>query len=156
MLNIVKTKQIKTANKNLKLCKLKVLFKATNKLKNYFRYKGPVPEILRSNSVYIFSCRSCTASYIGDAYMHIKKRVSKHHKVSPRTRKPVRGPLSTSVTDHILISDHIAAWEDFKILGRNSNKFILELYEACLLKGLNQPLKRTDSSMNCVYSSLSF
>ena len=43
MSNIMKTK-LKAVNKNEKFCQLKVPFKRTNKLKNYFRFKDPVPE----------------------------------------------------------------------------------------------------------------
>ena len=39
MLSITKTKLTKNVNKNLQNCRLIALFKTTNKLKNYFRYK---------------------------------------------------------------------------------------------------------------------
>ena len=48
MSSITKTK-LKDLNKNLKFCQFNVLLKATNKLKNYFRFKDLVPETLRSN-----------------------------------------------------------------------------------------------------------
>ena len=59
------TKLTKAVNRNLKTCKLKALFKTTDKLKKYFCYQDLVPETLRSNHVYKFSCGSCTASYKG-------------------------------------------------------------------------------------------
>ena len=40
---------------------LKVLCKATSKLKNYFWYKDLIPKTLISNCVYKFSCGSFTA-----------------------------------------------------------------------------------------------
>ena len=47
----------------------------------------------------------------------MKVRVSKHQGVSPRTGKPVKRFLSTSVRDHMLIFDHQIAWEDFRKSG---------------------------------------
>ena len=116
MLNIIKIKQTKTVNKKLKLCKLKLLFKTIDKLKNYSRCKDPVPEYYVL-SKYRLCKYICLYTYIGDAYQHIKWRASKYQKVSPRTKKSVRRNLSISGTDHILTCNHR---EGFKILGTES------------------------------------
>ena len=55
----------------------------------------------------------------------MKVRDSEHQAVSPRTGKPVKGTLLASVRDQILVCDHHAAWEGFRILGSGSNKLIL-------------------------------
>ena len=81
MSQIVKTRQMKTMNKQMKFCKLRVIFQTNNRLKNYSRSKEFVPETLRSNLIYKFSCGSC----IGKTYRHFKVRVSEHHGVFPRT-----------------------------------------------------------------------
>ena len=134
MSQIVETSLTKTMNKHMKFCKLRVIFQTNNRLKNYFRFKDSVPEILRSNLVYKFSCGSCTASYIGKTYRHFKVRVSEHQGVSPRTGKPVKGTLSTSVRDHMLVCDHKVVHEDFKFLGNESNRYLLELKESLFIK----------------------
>ena len=118
LLNITKTKLTKVVHKNLKFS----LFKTTNKFDNYFCLKDIVPEALRSNRVYKFSCVSCTAFYIHKIYRYMKVRVSKHQGVSLRTGKTVQGTLSTSVRDRMLIFDHHVAWEDFRIFVSKSNK----------------------------------
>ena len=97
MSQVVKTILTKTMNKHIKFCKLRVIFQTSNRLKNYFRFKDSVPETLRSNLIYKFSCGSCTISYISTTYRHFKLRVSKHQGVSPRTGKPVKGTLAASV-----------------------------------------------------------
>ena len=56
----------------------------------------------------------------------MKDRVSENQVVSPRTGKRVKGMLSTSVRDHMLNSDHTVACEDFSIIGRESNHYLLE------------------------------
>ena len=65
MSQIVKTRLTMTMNNPMKFCKLRVIFQTNNRLKNYFRFKDSVPETLRSNLIYKFSCGSCTTSYIG-------------------------------------------------------------------------------------------
>ena len=103
------------------------------KLKNLFASKT-VPETLQSNLIYKFLCRRCAASYIGKTYRHFKIRVSQHQGISPRTGKPVKGTLSTSVRDHILVCDHKVEHEDFKFLGNESNRYLLELKESFFIK----------------------
>ena len=127
MSQILKTRLTMTMNKHMKFCKLRVIFQTNNRLRNYFRFKYFVPETLRSSLIYKFSCRSCTASYIGKTYKHFKVKVSEHQGVSPRTGKPVKGALSSSVRDQMLVCDHKVMHEDFKFLGNESNRYLLEL-----------------------------
>ena len=67
--------------------------------------KSYFPETLRSNLIYKFSCG-----------------------------KPVKGTLSTSVRDHMLVCDHKVVHEDFKFLGNESNRCLLELKESLFIK----------------------
>ena len=115
MSQIVKTRLTKTMNKHMKFCKLRVIFQINNRLRNFFRFKHFVPETLRSSLIYKFSCRSCTAPYIGKTYRHFKVRVSEDQGVFPRTGKPVKGTLSTSVRDQMLVCDHEVVHEDNNI-----------------------------------------
>ena len=134
MSEIVKTRLTKTMNKHKKFCKLRVIFQTNHTLRNYFRFKDPVHEALRSNLIYKFSCGSCAASYIGKNYRHFKVRVSERQGVSPRTGKPVKGALSTSFRGHMLVCDHKVVHEDFKFLGNESNRYLLELKESLFIK----------------------
>ena len=52
--------------------------------------------------------------------------VSEHQGVSPRTGKRVKGKLSTSMRDHMLNCDDTVAWEDFSVIDRESNHYLLE------------------------------
>ena len=49
-----KTKSQKSIKGTLNSCKLQVIIKSQNKLCNNFRFKNPVPQILRSGVVYKF------------------------------------------------------------------------------------------------------
>ena len=83
----------------------------------------------RSNRIYKFSSRGCTASFIGKTDRYRKVQVSEHQGVSQKTGKPVKGTLLTSVRGQMLLCDHQVAWENFKIIVSLAN----------LLKEINQP-----------------
>ena len=64
----------------------------------------------------------------------MKVRVSEYQGVSPQTGKIVKGTLSTSVRDHMLECDHIVTWDNFKVLVRESNHWLMEIKESLFIK----------------------
>ena len=74
-------------NKISKLCKefckenfnIKLVFNSF-KIKNYFVYKDPILNDLKSFLVYKFTCASCSSSYIGETCRHFKTRIEEHIK----------------------------------------------------------------------------
>ena len=50
------------------------------KIKNYFSYKDPILDDLKSFLVYKFTCASCSSSYIGKTGRHFKTRIEEHIK----------------------------------------------------------------------------
>ena len=74
-------------NKLLKRCKefckenvnIKVVF-TSFKIKNYFSYKDPISDDLKSFLVYKFTCASCSSSYIGKTCCHFKTKIEEHIK----------------------------------------------------------------------------
>ena len=117
MSGVIETGLSKASQKRLPFRKLRIIFKSTNRLQSYFNFKDVLPEPLRSCQVYKFTCGSCSASYTGKTFQHLKVRVSEHQGVSLRTGKIVKDTLSTSVRDHMLGCDHIVTWDDFKVPG---------------------------------------
>ena len=144
--SITKKRLNRSIGKSLKFCELKIIFQTGNRLMNYFRFKDCVPETLQSNFVYKFKCGSCTASYYGKTHRHMKVWISEHQGVSPRTGKRVKGTLSTSVREHMLNCDHIVAWKDFSIIGRESKHYLLETKESLFIKRDNPSLNRNKYS----------
>ena len=121
---LVKSGLARSLHKRLPFCKVKIAFKTSNRLKNYFSFKDVVCEPLRSCQIYNFTCGSCNTSYIGKTFRHMKVSVLGH----------LRGTLSTSVSDHMLDCIHIVASDDFKVLGRESNHWVLEIKESLFIK----------------------
>ena len=59
--------------------KIKLVFNSI-KIKNYFSYKDPIPDDLKSFLVYKFTCASCSFGYIGETCRHFKTRIDEHIK----------------------------------------------------------------------------
>ena len=55
---LVKSGLARSLHKRLPFCKVKIAFKTSNRLKNYFSFKNVVPEPLRSYQIYIFTCEA--------------------------------------------------------------------------------------------------
>ena len=80
---LVKSGLARSLHKRLPFCKVGIVFKTSNRLRNYFSFKDVVPEPLCSCQIDKFMCRSCNASYIGKTFRHMKVRVSEHQGVLP-------------------------------------------------------------------------
>ena len=52
---LVKCGLIRSLHKRLPFCKVKIVFKTSNCLKNYFSFKDIVPKLLRSCQIYNFT-----------------------------------------------------------------------------------------------------
>ena len=68
---LVKSGLARSLHKRLPFCKVKIAFKTSNRLKNYFSFKDVVPEPLRSCQIYNFTCGSCNALCIGKTFRHL-------------------------------------------------------------------------------------
>ena len=62
---LVKSGLARSLHKHLPFCKVEIVFKTSNRLKNYFSFKDVILKPLRSCQIYDFTCGSCNASYIG-------------------------------------------------------------------------------------------
>ena len=131
---LVKSGLTRSLHERLPFCKVKIVFKTSNRLKYYLSLKDVVPEPLPSFQIYNFTCGSCNASYVGKTFRHMKVRVSEHQAVSPRTGKQLKGTLSTSVRNATLDCNHTVALDDFKVLGRESNHWLLEIKKSLFIK----------------------
>ena len=56
------------------------LFFSLFKIKNYFSFKDPIPDYLKSFLIYKFTCASCSSSCIGNTSDHFKTRTEEHIK----------------------------------------------------------------------------
>ena len=144
----LKVKLHKTFKQLLPACDLRVIFKASLRMKNYFNFKDKIKRELRSLLVYNFKCNSCNAEYIGKTKRHYRTRTSEHIGVSPLTGKCVKNNSQTSaVHDHMLFCKTVVCPEDFSILAKSSCNFKLEIQESLLIKLLKPTLNENMSSV---------
>ena len=78
-------------------------------------------------------------------------RISQHKGVSRRPGKHLKGALSTSTRDHMLDFKHLVACDDFKVLRRESNQWLLEIKDSLFIKSFIKP-----SLNKTIYSQESF
>ena len=117
-------------NKLLKLCKefckesfnINLVFNSF-KIKNYFSYKDPIPDDLKSFLVYKFTCASCSSSYISETCRHFKTRIEK------QIKKDNKSHIFKYLRSNITCFDSYNSLS-FKIIDKANSKFDLKIEEA--------------------------
>ena len=145
----LKVKLHETFKQLLPACDLRVIFKVSLRMKNYyFKFKDKIKRELRSLLVYNFKCNSCNAEYIGKTKRHYRTRTSEHIGVSPLPGKCVKNNSQTSaVHDHMLFCKTVVCLEDFPIIANSSCNFKLEIQESILIELLKPTLNKNISSV---------
>ena len=95
ILTELKVKLHKTFKQLLPPCDLRVIFKVSLRMKNYFNFKDKIKQELRSLLVCNFKCNSCNAEYIGKKKRHYRTRTSELIGVLPLTGKCIKNNSQT-------------------------------------------------------------
>ena len=133
MLNYKRAKLQKSIKVVLNCCKLQVVFESQNKLRNNFRFKDPVLQILASVAVYKFQCGLWNESYYGECVRHLAVRSGEYFGISPLTGKRVQPRKDSAVCQHFLNCSYSPTSEDFSVLCHENKKYFLELKESLLI-----------------------
>ena len=143
----LKVKLPKTFKQLLPVCDLRVIFKVSLRMKNYFNFTDKIKPELRSLLAYNLKHSSCNAEYIGKTKRHYRTRTSEHIGVSPLTGKFVKNNSQTSaIHDHMFFCIAAVCQEDFSILAKSSHNFKLEIQESILIKLVKPTLNKNISS----------
>ena len=144
----LKVKLHKIFKQLLPACDLRVIFKVSIRMKNYFNFRDKIKQELRSLLFYNFKCNSCNAEYIDKTKRHYRTRTSEHIGVSPLTGKCAKNnSLNSAVHDHMLFCKTDVCPEDFSIPANISCNFKLEIQESILIKLFKPTLKKNISSV---------
>ena len=81
-----------SVSKNLPFCKIRVIFKSSTRISNFFQFKDKMPYCLRSDV-----CGRCNATYCGETCRHLSVSVGEHSGVSPLTGKKSKLKNSTAI-----------------------------------------------------------
>ena len=117
----------------LNCCKLQIIFKSQNKLRNNFHFKDPVPQILTSGVVYKFQCGLWNEFSYGEGVRNLAIRSGEHISISPLTKKTVHHRKGSAVYHHLLNCNYSPTFEDFSVLCYDNKKYLLELKESLLI-----------------------
>lgn len=133
----IRTRLRKYVSKYMSNCSLMVIFKSRRRLRNIFRFKDTLPDVLQSFVVYRYTCGTCNSSYIGKTDRHCHVRWCEHLQLTPlRGRKSKNKSKPTAVRQHTVTTKHISSFHDFEIIGREQmrNDFKLRIKESLLIK----------------------
>ena len=120
----LRTRLQKSINSNISFCKLKIIFKSSKRLANFFRFK----------------CYNAT--YYGETCRHFKVTVGEHSGISPLTNKRSKSRKSTAVKDHMLICDQPVSFDDF-----SNSEFHLKIKESLLISRDQPVLNKNEASL---------
>ena len=102
--------------------------------KNYFSYKDPIPDDLKSFLVYKFTCASCSSSHIGKTFHHFKIRIEEHIKKDNKSH--IFKHLHSAATCFDIPNSFC-----FKIIDKANSKFDVKIKEALHLNWRKPNLK---------------
>ena len=126
---------------------VRFVFRSSTRLSSLFPFKDKVPKFLKSGVVYLFKCRCCSASYVGQTTRHLHTRISEHLGISPITGKQSSNPVMSSIFSHTNASGHSASFDDFKILSSCSDSYELMIHESLLISKFKPSLNIQGSSI---------
>ena len=86
--------------------------------------------------MYLFKCRCCSASYVGQTTRHLHTPVSEHLGISPTTGKPSSSPVMSSIFPHLKTTGHTTNFDDFEILSSCSDDRELMIHESVLISNI--------------------
>ena len=106
-------------------------------MSSFFSFKDKLPKSLLSGVVYHYNCARCNSSYIGSTKRFWEKRLEEHLHISARTGKKLSGMQMFAPMYHVRCKcDHespIMGRDDFKIIGRESNPYLLRIKESIFI-----------------------
>ena len=125
---------------------IRFVFRSSTRISSFFSFTDEVPKFLKSGVVYLFKCRCCSASYVGQTTRHLNTRVSEHLGISPVTGRPSSSPVISSILSHLNSTGHSASFNDFKILCSCADTGELMIHESLLISKLKPSLNVQGSS----------
>ena len=126
---------------------IRFVFRSLRRISSFFPFKDKVPKYLRSSVVYLFKCRCCSASYVGQTTRHLHTRISEHLGISPITGKLSTNPAISSILFHTIASGRPANFDDFQILSSSPDSYELMIHKSLLINKYRPNLNVQDSSI---------
>ena len=81
---------LRTIERNLPFCKLKIIFRSKCRLNTLFRFKDSLEKKIRSGIIYRYTCSNCKVTYYGKTFPHFYTRAAEHMGISNLTGKRLK------------------------------------------------------------------
>ena len=130
----LRSRLVKSIQRNLKFCSLNVIFQSPCKLHTLFKFKDSLDKKICSDLIYRYTCSNCNVTYYGKTYRNFFTRAAEHMGISNLTETRVKNVKESAVSDHRLQYDCIISFDDFDVLASDTNNFILLIKESLLIK----------------------
>ena len=139
----LRTRVRQTIERDLRYCKLKIIFRSKCRLNTLFRVKDPFEKKIHSGIIYRCTCRNCKVTYYGKTFRHVYTRSAEHMGISNLTGKRLKNVKQSAISHHLLQCNCAIKSDDFSILATDCNRFKLLLRESLLIKCGKPILNRT-------------
>ena len=132
--------------------KVDIIWNSTRKIRNFFHFKDRLPKHLCSKVLYRYSCLGCNSFYIGKTARHVLIREYEHLGKSIRTGKNFKynpkNNNNSAILNHINLSGGCSGnIDNFKVIGRAKNDYLLRIKESLLIKHLKPNLVNQGQSI---------
>ena len=146
-----KTEITNIIHKYLPFLSLDFIFVNPLSISNFFKFKDSLPDVMRSNLVYIFNCPLCPrGTYVGSTTRMLKVRVDGHKGVSCRSLNPLTKKEHSNIRIHSYKCKFEIDYNNFKIIATSKHESDLRILESLLIKALN-PTLNSDCSSTPLY-----
>ena len=144
----LRTNLVRLISKSFPYCKLTVIFKSSNRLGNYFKFKDRIPKSLLSGVIYRYLCDRCNSVYIGKTKRYYEKRLEEHLSISALTGKPMKTFQIWPPMEHSKCCEGNNFTRDrFSVIGHQKQDFLLKIQESLTIyeckPGLNKQCEST-------------
>ena len=140
----------KSLNKFLKIAypqvSIRLIFSNTNTIGKFLKQKAKCNSELCSNVVYLFTCPSCQARYVGQTSRWLRDRIREHKGRSYRTNLLLSRPSFSAIREHSHLHDHPFKTTDFKILTSLTNRLDLIIAESLIIHTMKPELNNSTSA----------
>jgi len=140
-------KQLKSLlQNNYPQIKFTFVFSNTNTINNFLKHPKSCQSDLCSNVVYLFTCPSCQARYVGSTSRWLRHRIAEHKGKSFRTGLPLSKPSFSAIREHSLQHSHPFSNTDFHILTSLSSRQDLIISESLFIQKMSPELNNTSTA----------
>ena len=120
--------------------KLHFILKNPLTIGSLFKFKDSLLELMRSSTVYLFTCSKCNlGTYVGNSNRLLKVRISSHMGVSHQTGCTLSTKEFSAICNHTHSCKTNIHYSNFKILSQAPNSHSLPFLQSLYIKQLSPP-----------------